>query len=129
MSFTHTITPSIATPSGNVSPGSKQYSAAASIEVDEAVAIAATDKLVNIAFLVANVKSFYLLSDQVLTLQTNNGTTPDDTIVLKANVPYYWSQDSYDAFLLGTDITAFYFTNGSGVEANVKIRVLVDPTP
>lgn len=113
-----------------MSPGSRTISAASGIEFDETVAIAGTDILVNIAFPVANVKSFYIVSDKDLTLETNNSAAPINTIALKANVPYHWvAADSYDTFKLTADVTKFYFTNASGALATVRCRVIYDPTP
>lgn len=52
-----------------------------------------------------------------------------DTLTLVANVPYQWTTDSYDTFLLDTDVTKFYVTNSSGVSANLQIKALQDATP
>lgn len=129
MLFTHTITQAVSCLSGQVSAGSKQYSAASVLEFDESVAASATDFLVNIAFPVANVKSFFLLADKDILLETNNSGAPVNTLSLKANIAYYWNTDSYDTFKLTTDVTKFYFTNAGGTAVVVKCRVLLDPTP
>jgi hypothetical protein len=68
----------------------------------------------------------FILSDQDMTLKTNSSGAPDDTIVLKANVPYIWTTDSYDAIQITADITALYMTNGSGEDASLRIESLVD---
>lgn len=96
---------------------------------DIAVAAATTDKLVNIAIDVSEVKSLFLLSDKDVTLQTNNGNTPDNTITLKAGVPVIWYPDSGYSNPLTTDVTKIYITNAGASDATVKIRVLQDSTP
>ena len=128
MSFTHAKSKSITTSTGQVSK-SNNYSAECQIEIDVAIADSETDYEVNIALDVSQVVSFFIVSDQAITLETNDGTTPDDTLSLVADKVYDWDSDSYDNFKLTTDVTNFYFTNASGSTANVQIRVLVDPTP
>ena len=59
----------------------------------------------------------------------SDGSTPADTITLVANLAYVWDTDSYDTFQLGTDVTAFYFTNASGSTATVYCYAVVDPSP
>ena len=98
--------------------------------VDAAIGDGQTDTAVVFALDFSQCTAFYLVSDQDVTFETNNATTPDDTIALLANVPYIWTEDSYDTFLIGTDITTNVFvTNASGSTANIKIRALVDSTP
>lgn len=74
-------------------------------------------------------KSFYLESDQDVTFETNDGTTPDDTIALKADKPYVWHTDAYDDFLLSTDVTSVFITNASGATATIYCVALYDATP
>lgn len=128
MSFSALIQQSVAT--GGVSiEKSKTYSAASRVSLDETIADSETDKQVTVAIDVSAVKAFYIVSDQDITLETNDGTTPDDTLSLVADVPYVWTTDSYDTFKLSADVTAFFFTNSSGSAANVKMECVLDPTP
>jgi hypothetical protein len=99
------------------------------IEINEAIADGATNAQVNAAIDVSATKSFLIVSDQDVTVETNSGSTPDDTIDLVANQPYTWNPDAYDDFLLGTDVTAFFITNASGETATVQIEALIDATP
>ncbi|MDZ4250311.1 MAG: hypothetical protein U0990_09510 [Candidatus Nanopelagicales bacterium] len=103
---------------------------------DEPIADAQTDKLVNVAIDVSALQSFYMVSDQAVTIETNDGTTPQETIVLKANEPLSWIKGSnqlggadYPAVPFGGDVTAFFVTNASGSAAQLKIEILQDPTP
>lgn len=127
--FQHTVIQSVQTPSGQLNAGTKTYQGAANLELSEIIAGLATDFLVNMAFKVANVKSVVITSDQDITLETNSGASPGNTIAIKANVPYIWNTDSYDTSKFTVDVTAFYFTNAGANPANVEGRVLYDPTP
>lgn len=95
----------------------------------ETVANGQTDKQLNIAIDVSAVKGFWLESDQDVTFETNDGSTPDNTISLLAGKPYVWDADSYDAFLLDTDVTAVFITNASGAAATIWLLVDYDATP
>lgn len=108
---------------------SKEYTAQARHSLEETIPAASTDLQINVAIDVSAVKSFYLVCDQAVTIQTNDGTTPDDTIVLKAGVPYVWNEDSYDTFKLTVDVTAFYVTWAGGVDATLIMEEIHDPTP
>lgn len=96
---------------------------------DESVADSQTDYQITVALDVSAVQVFYLVSSQAVTFETNDGSTPDDTISLVADFPYVWSTDSYDSFLLGTDLTDVFITNASGSAALINMWALIDPTP
>lgn len=95
----------------------------------ETVATAQTDSEINFDLDVSAVTAFYLESNQDITFETNDGSTPDDTIALKANEPYIWHATSYDSFLLGTDVTSVFITNASGATATIYCSALYDATP
>lgn len=128
MAFTYTPEWNITAASGRTAK-SKAYSGSQIVELDESVADSQTDSQINVAIDVSAVKTFYVVSDQNVTLETNSGSTPADTIALKADVPYVWTTDSYDSFLLGTDVTAIFITNASGSTAAITLRALIDATP
>jgi hypothetical protein len=92
----------------------------------EPVADSTTDFEVEFALDVSACKSFYLNSDQDITLEVNDGAGAGGTIALLANIPYQWHVTSYDSFLLGTDVTAFFFTNASGSTATIDCVALYD---
>lgn len=97
--------------------------------VAETVADSVTDKQVNIAIDVSEIQSIYILSSQDLTLETNNGGAPVDTIALLAGVAYIWHTGSYFTNLLTTDVTALFLTNASGATATFDLRCVYDSTP
>lgn len=128
MAFSHTLTHKLS-PSGPELQNANTYSGSGEDNRSEEIATGQTDKLVVVAIDVSAVKSFYMVSDVAVTVETNSGSAADDTIALKAGVPYVWNTDSYDAFLLGTDVTALYITNASGSTSHFELRCISDATP
>ena len=116
---------------GNAGTVSKDIANTASSEtvIDETVTTAQTDFLINIAIDVSVTKAFFITSSAAVTIETNSGTVPDNTIVLVADQPYDWFTGDYKTFLLTVDVTKFYVTNASGSTATINIRVLQDATP
>lgn len=125
---THTITKTIQTPEGQTSK-SKSYTGSSVVAVEESVSNGATDLQINIAIDVSAIKSVYIASDKAVTIETNSGSVPDDTLTLVADVPYEWQTDSYSACLLTVDVTKVYVTNSSGGTATLQIYCLQDATP
>jgi len=128
MSFTHTQVIQYQT-AGRTLVKSYSLTGGSQTSVSESIPDSSTDELVNFTLDVSTCTSFYMASDQDMTIETNSGGSPIDTIVLVADVPYIWNTDSYDSFLLGTDVTALYATNASGSAATLEVEALFDPTP
>lgn len=128
MAFSHVLTKSVGT-GGKTISGQKTYSGDSRISIDVSVADEAVDFHVDMTLDVSEIDSIFILSDQSITLETNNAGTPVDTISLVANVPYCWDTDCYFANILDSDITGLYFTNASGAAARVQIDVVYDGTP
>lgn len=90
------------------------------------------DRLVDIAFDLADVKGYYIVADGDLKLETNTsvGTgTAGETINLTEDSPIVWYEGCGYAMHFADDVTAMYFTNLGQSTVNVKIRVLLDATP
>jgi len=128
MALTHTVETKVVTAARTVL-GSKTYSGDAESKLEVAIADSVTDQQVNVAIDVTAVKSILMTSDQDLTVETNDGTTPTDTINLIAGVPYLWTTDQYFTNLLTADVTALYLTNSSGATANFDMECVYDSTP
>lgn len=94
-----------------------------------AVADESTDLTANVAIDYSAVKLLYIVSDQDLTIETNDGDTPDDTLTLVANKPLVWFEGCGYTNPLSADVTAVYLTNASGTDATLNIKVLQDATP
>lgn len=126
--FTHTITRQL-TDGGNQVSAIETVEAEGRKSVDVNVPDSSTDLQVEVVIDVSTVKSIYIKSDQDVTIETNDGTTPADTLAIKANAPYVWTENSVDSLALGTDVTDLFITNASGSAARVQLEALVDPTP
>lgn len=82
-----------------------------------------------VAIDVSAVKSFFVVCSVDAILETNSSSAADDTISLVAGVPYVWNTDSYDAFLLGTDVTSIFFTVAGATAGVVYLGYVADATP
>lgn len=128
MSFSHAFT-WILESAGIAVQAQKSYSEAARADLDESIVTASTDLEIGYDLDVSAVKSFFMLSDANIKVDVNNAAGVGGTIDLIANVPYIWTNDSYDAFLFAADMTALFITNVSGATARLQIFAIVDPTP
>lgn len=106
----------------------------AELNVDESIPAATTDQLVAFAMDVSQLKGLFIVSDKDLLVQTNDGTTPINTITLAAGVPFVWVngdaplRDTAGA-VITTDITRLYATNADATNAALlQVRALYDPT-
>lgn len=114
---------------GGGQPKSVEKTADALAQYDITVAIGATNFQAILGIDVSELEALYVNSTQDLTLKTNSSGSPQETIALKANVPLQWQTGGYFAVPFAGDVTSFFFTNASGVEATVTIRILQDATP
>lgn len=96
--------------------------------LSESIAGSATTQI-TIAIDVSAVKGFAITSSVAATLKTNSSGSPDNTIVLAADVPYVWSTGSYDTFLLTVDVTSMFFVVAGATAGTVQIESLSDATP
>ena len=129
MAITHDLLLSLSVGGNSVS---KTVSATSGQElnVEETIPDPSTDLNVAFAAVRAKLKSFYMVADQAVTVETNDGTTPDNTFSLSAGVPVIWYPNigiGINTFL-AADITSLKLTNASGEDAALKIRAVIDPT-
>lgn len=98
---------------------------------DIAVAGGSTNLHAVLGIDVSALVSLYLHCDRALLIETNDGTSPDDTINLLADTPYYWHSTSglENPFASTTDVTDLYLTLAAGAAATLTIRGLQDITP
>lgn len=90
--------------------------------LDVSVADSVTDEQHEIAIDVSALQAIYIFSDQDITIETNDGTTPQETINVTANEPVIW--ETGDSALFSGDVTDFYISNSSGDTANVRVGVI-----
>ena len=86
-----------------------------------------TDALIAASIDVSQMVGLYFYSDADLTIQTNSGGSPADTITLDGGTPLVWIKDQGTANPLTTDVTALYLTNTTACTV-IKLYVLVDLT-
>lgn len=130
MSYTHTLTSTWENAEGRILTRSNPYvGGSQGPGLDESIPDEASDLLVNFALDFSSLQSFYLVSDQVLTIKTNDSGAPDDTFVLVANEPLVWHAGSLHDNPVTVDITKLYVSNASGSAAALKWEILTNPTP
>ena len=115
---------------GRVVYGSKTYTGEQDSRTRVVIADGATDEEILCAIDVSALVALILVSDQDLLVEVNSPVSAggDLTLVLKAGLPYIWTNDFYYTNLFTVDVTAFYVTNSSGSSATLEILPLVDPT-
>ena len=129
MAFTQTITQETVS-GGAVIRNSKNYTGGGRVSLDEPVADSVTDQLHNLAIDVSEVVSCYIVASVAMLLETNAiDATGGNTLNLIAGVPYVFTSDSLDSFLLTLDVTKIYMTNASGAAGTIKLEIVYDPTP
>lgn len=98
----------------------------------EEIAGSTTDKAIAVQIDASALKALLMYCTGAnLTVETNNGTTPDHSFALVAGKPgICWESNSPQANPLGsTDVTALYVTNAGATAAKFFLFAAVDPTP
>jgi hypothetical protein len=104
------------------------YSQGQALLISESIADSTTDGLVACTVDISQLKACIIVAEGgAMTLETNNGAVPDDTISLLDGVPFVWSND-YLAAHFSADITGLYMTNSSGSASVLTAVFIVDPT-
>lgn len=99
------------------------------IVTQESVADAATDFQITLPIDISAVKSLLISSTETVTIETNSGSAPDDTLTVNAGDPYLWTTSDPASLLLSEDIAAIFVTNASGTAATVTVVALLDSSP
>lgn len=129
MAITHNLT--LSWQSGEGASISKKVSATGGqeINISESVPDSSTDLQITCNVDVSALKSLYIVSDKDMTLETNSGSTPTDTLSLKAGVPIVWESNMGTTNPLTADVTALFATTGAVGAAILDFKALQDPTP
>lgn len=127
MSFSHTITRKVATGTGSTITKTISKTAGLEANVSESIPANQTNLQLTYTLDVSAVKSFFMVADVAMIVETNSGSSPTNTITLVADQPYEWITGDYATFLLTGDVTALFITNTTAGE--LEIRCIVDPTP
>lgn len=99
--------------------------------LSEAIADMETDAAVpGFSADVSTMKSIIMASDVAMTVKTNSDSVPDDTFVLVANQPIFWSLGLIGATnpITVDIITGLFITTADGA-GTLTIKLLQDPTP
>ncbi len=129
MAITHKSTISLEQ-GGVILSQSVASSGTSEVNIDESIADSSTDLEITFTIDQSAMVSLYIESDQNITIETNSGGAPTDTITLVANEPIIWTTNSVHSNPITADVTAnIFITNASGSTANLKIRALQDATP
>lgn len=104
-------------------------SGSAGLTISESVPASTSNHPVVATIDISAIKGLYIIADANLTLETNSGSSPIDTIALIANQPLIWYTGSYFANPFSADITGLFFTNGTAAAVNVQVHVITDATP
>jgi len=131
MSFTDKITIGWAGDSGTALSKLMSLTADANEARSVSIADSTTDGVIDLTLDVSDLVFFLLVANGTITIETNDGTTPDDTFALTSGVPVLWYAGCGSAIgdIFSADITALYATNASGAAVTVDIRLLKDSTP
>lgn len=128
MSKSFVLTQSITVDGVQVASGIDTVSADGLKQYDDTVAGSTTHKEISIAFVLANLKSFYLYTSQALTIKTNDSSSPQETFTVAAGGVLAWSSNMSTA-LFANNVTKIYATNAGSTAATLKICVGEDITP
>ena len=82
-----------------------------------------------IIFAKARTQYFVFISDQPVTIKTNNATTPQETITLTAGGAYAWNTGHAEPNPLVGDVNGVFVTNAGTAVATVSIYTLLNATP
>lgn len=87
-----------------------------------------TDQQVVFSADVTQLEFLLISSTQAVTIETNDGTTPDDTLSIAAGKPLWWRKSAGIDCPLGTDVTTLYVTNAGATAATLTILAGYDAT-
>lgn len=130
MAFTHNLAINWSSGGRSVA-ANKNYTGESQLSISRSVADSSTDFRIIASIDQSQITLIIMKSDQDITVETNSGSAPTDTIALKAGVPYVWNADlnGYYANKITADVTDLYVTNASGAAALLELEVLTDATP
>ncbi len=125
MSISHVLGLNWAGPTGAVAiTENVTLTGVTELNLDFTVAGSTTNQQEPLVFTVSKLQSFYMVSDQALTVKTNATSGQQETIVLAAGIPYLFVGGSGQLAAFAGNVTTAYFTNAGSTIANVKIRSL-----
>lgn len=128
MSLSHVITKRVATGSRTLEKVVTKTAGGGS-SLSESIPDSSTDLEVALTADVSQIKSVWMMATGGnITVETNDGSSPDDTIALVDGEPQMWNDDDIGSLFLTADVTALFVTNSSGAAVTLDVEILIDPT-
>ena len=120
---THTL--SFGHSGGSVTLSDTVTLATGTVAVDVGIALSAstTNQLVAMGYITANIKAVYIKTDVDVTIKVDSSGSPEQTILMKAGVPYIWCTGNPSVLLLATDCNVGWYLTCT-LAANVYVRIL-----
>lgn len=128
MSFQHKISIAYTDGASAVSSEVVTVTDEAQVAYEDVVAAGASNVEADIAFNFGDIKACCLVSDKDVTIKTNSSSAPDDTISLTAGKALIWYEGARGTNPFTADVTKLFLSNAGGVNANVKVHVLLHIT-
>ena len=122
MSITYTLTEKAASGAGGSVSAQHTEVGASEYTADQTFPAASSDATLTAAFNYANVQAVYILADQNCTLETNSGSSPDNTFSLIAGRPLVWSRSAgYTSNPFTANVTGLFVTCTPATRLQIKI--------
>jgi len=104
---------------------------AAPVQIDVDVPDSSTDLEVSCLIDFSELKLLMIVVDGELTIETNDGAAPDDTIGMGGSDEevYVWTEEDEDTVVLTADVTALFLSNSSGSTVRFQLLAVYDVTP
>lgn len=99
------------------------------VVIDETIPGSSTDLAIALVIDVSQLKSIFIVTSTNMTLEFNDGTTPDKTLTMVADQPFEWTNLSQHANPFGvTDVDSLFVTKAGAGDGRLQMWVLTDPT-
>ncbi len=114
---------------GSVTLGGVAYDTTAEecVTIDLSISANSTDFNIACPIDISELSAIHIEVSQDMTLQTNDGATPDDTFALKAARPFTWQKNTGVPNPFTVDVTDLYVTNTTA--GTFKAFIWRDATP
>jgi len=109
-------------------PASSTIELEITVGFDQDIAGSTTDLEIALDLPIANMKAFAIYANVAMTVETNDGTTPNDTFTLVANEGQGFIQGE-GTNPVGTDITSIFVTVPGATAGKLQIVAGYDTTP
>lgn len=121
MSISHRRTSGVQSDNSTNVSGSWSEVGNTEVSVDQTIAASQTNKQVTCVFATATLQSLFMLAEKGATVKTNSTSSPGNTFVLKAGIPFEWSVSAgYYSNPVAADVTTIYVTTTAATRLQIK---------